>query len=95
MLRLMSAERARIHVRVEFHTAGEQTRVRWLKAPGMAERDYFELPTNAIPQDLRRIGSEFLLIMLPIERSKAKDTDELRRMIAESFAIERLGPNQP
>jgi len=88
----LKKEPVRLHVRVDFHTAGEQTRVRWLNAPGMAERDFFESPTEAIPYDLRRIGSEFILVLLPIERAKAQDLDELRRMIAESFAIERL-PN--
>jgi hypothetical protein len=84
------SERLRIHVRVEFHTAGDHTQLRWLQAPGMAEHDRFEIPTMAIPIDLRRIGSEFVLVLLDMDRSSTGDADELRNRIRDSFRIERL-----
>jgi hypothetical protein len=83
-------QRTRLHVRVEFHTAGEHTHLRWLSARPLAESDRFEVPTIAIPADLRRIGSEFYLVLLDVDRASVADTDELRHRIRDSFRIERI-----
>lgn len=83
---------SRFHVRVEFHTTGEHTHVRWLGAPGMAERDRFEIPTGMIPTDLRPIGSEFLLVMQSMVPVGTESPEEIRRLVAERNWIERLQP---
>lgn len=83
-------ETTRLRVRVEFHMSGGYTHVQWLNAPAMAESGRFEVPTHAIPFDLRRVGSEFVVVLSDIDRTTAADAEELRRRIRDSVTIERL-----
>ncbi len=74
----------RIRVRVQWHANGGYTRV-------VADTGHWwEVPTEAIPADLRKIGIPFNLIMAPI-RSEDFDTSEtLKRLLNERLVVERL-----
>ena len=78
--------------RVQWHANGAFTRVDW-RLPTDAEgfsRGWHEIPTEAIPADLRKIGSQFHLTLRSIFPEDFTTGEELWERLPEAMSIERI-----
>jgi len=92
----MSERRSiRVVARVQWHANGGYTRVEYLEGRGN-----MEIPTESIPIDLRKIGSQFYLIIHLIRsedfdkpemaRAVLADPNTLHRLLTEEISVEPI-----
>lgn len=84
---------ARETVRVIFHLDGGYTRVVWERSEDTVWATtgwIFDIPTHLIPDDLRIIGSRFLLSIIQFNANNSENIENIRSNRDSFFNIERL-----
>jgi hypothetical protein len=71
---------------VEWHANGGYTRVRHSDG-----RYDLEIPTDSIPENLRKIGSEFYLVIQPILAADFNSAETLSSLLKEQCLVEEIG----
>jgi len=82
----------RLIARVVWHANGGFTRVEY-RLPTDREgfsRGWEEISTEAIPADLRTIGSRFYIIRRQIFSDEFTTAEELRQRLPDALSVERL-----
>lgn len=72
-------------VRVLFHQNGGFTRLEYLRLG-----HWVEIRTEIIPQDLRKIGSRFILSFGAIRPEQSDSAHDLRQALASMYHVERM-----
>ncbi len=75
-----------VTVRVQWHANGGFTRVE------DAQGRHWEIPTQAVPADLRQIGSQFILLIKPGKPGELDSPEAIHRTFANihSDIVQRL-----
>jgi hypothetical protein len=84
---------ARETVRVIFHLDGGYTKVIWERSESAAWAGtgwIFDIPTHIIPNDLRVIGSRFILSIIKSNANDWENIENIRSHRDSFFNIERL-----
>ncbi|MEH2139864.1 hypothetical protein [Nostoc sp.] len=84
---------ARETVRIIFHLDGGYTKVIWERSENTAWAGtgwIFDIPTHVIPNELRIIGSRFLLSIVKSNANPGENIKDIRNHRNSFFNIERL-----
>jgi len=84
---------ARETVRVTFHLDGGYTKVVWERSENTTWAGIgwiFDIPTHIIPNDLRVIGSRFLLSIVKFNAIDRENIENIRSDLSSFFKIEKL-----